>query len=238
MTDVGQREKKTQERVIQFFTQTLGYKYLGNWRQRENSNIEKELLREYLKEQSTSETAIDNAIFELEKIAADVSQSLYEVNKDFYSLLRYGVKVKNSVGENYQSIEVINWKEPDRNHFYIAEEVSIKGEHEKIPDIVLYVNGIALAVLELKRSTVSVSEGIRQNLDSQTDRFVKGFFNTIQLIMAGNDTEGLRYGTTQTPAKYYLRWKEDIDINERLDKHLFALCNKRCRSDFDPVLSN
>ena len=227
MTDVGQREKKTQERVIQFFTQTLGYKYLGNWRQRENSNIEKELLREYLKEQSTSETAIDNAIFELEKIAADVSQSLYEVNKDFYSLLRYGVKVKNSVGENYQSIEVINWKEPDRNHFYIAEEVSIKGEHEKIPDIVLYVNGIALAVLELKRSTVSVSEGIRQNLDSQTDRFVKGFFNTIQLIMAGNDTEGLRYGTTQTPAKYYLRWKEDIDINERLDKHLFALCNKR-----------
>ncbi len=227
MTDVGQRERNTQERVIRFFTQKLGYQYLGNWRQRDNSNIEKELLRKYLKEQSNTETAIENTLFELEKVAADVSQSLYEVNKEFYNLLRYGIGVKESLGENYQTVEVINWKEPDRNHFYIAEEVSVKGQHEKIPDIVLYVNGIALAVLELKRSTVSVSEGIRQNLDSQSDRFIKGFFNTIQLIMAGNDTEGLRYATTQTPAKYYLKWKEDIGIKERLDKHLFALCNRQ-----------
>ncbi len=226
MTDIGQRERNTQGRIIRFFTQKLGYQYLGNWRQRDNGNIEKELLREFLKKQSYSGTVIDNTIFELERVAADQSRSLYEVNKEFYSLLRYGIKVKESLGENYQTVEVINWKEPYQNHFYIAEEVAVKGEHEKIPDIVLYVNGIALGVLELKRSTVSVSEGIRQNLDSQGDRFIKGFFNTIQLIMAGNDTEGLRYGTTQTPAKYYLKWKEDIDIDKRLDKYLYALCSK------------
>ena len=226
MTNVGQRERNTQERVLRFFTQKLGYKYLGNWRQRDNSNIEKELLRKYLKEQSSTETSIENVIFELEKVAADVSRSLYDVNKEFYNLLRYGVKIKESLSKNYQTVEVINWKEPQKNHFSIAEEVSVKGQHEKIPDIVLYVNGIALGMLELKRSTVSVSEGIRQNLDSQSDRFIKGFFNTIQLIMAGNDTEGLRYATVQTPAKYYLKWKEDIDINERLDKHLFSLCSK------------
>ena len=73
----------------------------------------------------------------------------------------------------------------------------------------LYVNGIALGVLELKRSTVSVAEGIRQNLDNQKKEFIQPFFSTMQLVMAGNDTEGLRYGTIETPEKYYLTWKED-----------------------------
>ena len=73
----------------------------------------------------------------------------------------------------------------------------------------LYVNGIALGVLELKRSTVSVAEGIRQNLDNQKKVFIQPFFSTMQLVMAGNDTEGLRYGTIETPEKYYLTWKED-----------------------------
>ena len=81
--------------------------------------------------------------------------------------------------------------------------------HGKRPDIVLYVNGIALGVLELKRSTVSVAEGIRQNLDNQKKVFIQPFFSTVQFVMAGNDTEGLRYGTIETPEKYYLTWKED-----------------------------
>jgi type I restriction enzyme R subunit len=68
----------------------------------------------------------------------------------------------------------------------------------------IYVNGIALGVLELKRSTVSVGAGIRQNLDNQKKVFIGHFFSTIQLVLAGNDTEGLRYGTIQTPEKYYL----------------------------------
>ena len=62
----------------------------------------------------------------------------------------------------------------------------------------LYVNGIAIGVLELKRSTVSVAQGIRQNLDSQKKNFIQPFFSTVQLVMAGNDTEGLRYGVIET----------------------------------------
>ena len=58
----------------------------------------------------------------------------------------------------------------------------------------LYVNGIALGVLELKRSIVSVAEGIRQNLDNQKKEFIRPFFTTVQLVHGGNDTEGLRYG--------------------------------------------
>ena len=75
----------------------------------------------------------------------------------------------------------------------------------KRPDVVLYVNGIALAVLELKRSTVSVAEGIRQNLDNQKKEFIQPFFSTLQWRMAGNDSEGLRYATIETPEKYWLQ---------------------------------
>jgi len=96
----------------------------------------------------------------------------------------------------------------------------------KRPDIVIYVNGIALGVLELKRSTVSVSEGIRQNLDNQKDIFIKQFFTTMQLVLAGNDTEGLRYGTIETPEKYYLTWKEESAIENLLDRSLSQLCEK------------
>ena len=71
------------------------------------------------------------------------------------------------------------------------------------------MNGIALGVLELKRSTVAVSEGIRQSLDSQKKEFIRPFYTTVQLVLAGNDTEGLRYGVIETPEKYWLRWKEE-----------------------------
>ena len=90
----------------------------------------------------------------------------------------------------------------------------------------MYINGIALGVLELKRSTVSVAEGIRQNLDNQKKIFIEGFFSTMQLVMAGNDTEGLRYGTIQTPEKYYLTWKEESTVENPLDRCLTQICGK------------
>ena len=111
--------------------------------------------------------------------------------------------------------------------FALAEEVTARGQHNKRPDIVLYINGIAVATLELKRSVISVSQGIRQNLDNQKEIFIKQFFGTIQLVMAGNDTEGLRYATTETPEKYYLKWKEDSQLENKLDRDLQALCNKQ-----------
>ena len=112
--------------------------------------------------------------------------------------------------------------------------MTVKGADAKAstkrPDVVLYVNGIALGVLELKRSTVSVAEGIRQNLDNQKKEFIQPFFSTMQLVMAGNDTEGLRYATIETPEKYYLRWVEDsgpyASEPNLLDRHLLQVCGK------------
>ncbi len=242
MSRVGEIERVTQNRVVKLFTDKLGYKYLGNWEDRDNNrNVETGILRNYLREKGYGEKVIEKAINKLRKTVSNQTNSLYDVNKEVYGYLRYGIEVRENIGENKQTVKLINWDDVYDNDFYIAEEVTIKGQHAKRPDIVLYVNGIALGVLELKRSTVSVSEGIRQNLDNQESDFIKAFFNTMQLVMAGNDTEGLRYGTIETPEKYYLTWKEDKKARDKLseevkelssnvehilDKQLIGLCHK------------
>jgi type I restriction enzyme R subunit len=229
MSDVGQIERNSQNRVVKLFQNRLDYDYLGDWEEREdNSNIEEELLRRFLNHQGYDKPLIEKAIFELERAAQSQADSLYSNNKEVYKLLRYGIEVRASQGENKQTVHFIDWNEPLNNDFGVAEEVSVRGEHDKRPDVVLYVNGIAVGILELKRSKASVNKGIRQNLDNQKPEFIKTFFNTMQLVMAGNDTAGLRYATVETQEKYYQKWKEDTDeeFDYVLDKHLVQLCNK------------
>jgi len=227
MTTIGQLERRTQDRVVDLFQTHLGYEYLGNWEDHENNgNIETKILHPYLLKKGYSKLLIVKAIHELTRAATNQSKSLYDLNKDVYSLLRYGVNVKEEVGENTRTVKLIDWDNPLENEFAIAEEVTVKGENDKRPDVVLYVNGIALGILELKRSTVSVSEGIRQNLDNQKQTFIRPFFATIQLIMAGNDTEGIRYGVIKTLEKNWLSWKERSDIENILDRHIIQLCRK------------
>ncbi len=235
MDTVGQVERKTQNRVVKLFRDELEYTYLGNWEERENnSNIEKELLSAYLTRKGYSAIQISKAVYQLKTTANNFNESLYTTNKNVYQLLRYGVKIKAEAGENFETVKLINWKDFADNDFAVAEEVTIpyntvaEGTRSKRPDIVLYVNGIALAVLELKRSIVSVNDGIRQSIVNQQDSFIQPFFATVQFIFAGNDTEGLRYGTIGTPEKYFLKWKEDEEDTSRnlLDKYLLKICNK------------
>ena len=226
MTDVGQIERKTQDRVVRMFVDRLGYRYLGNRQYRAgNSNIEEADLRAWLQKLGTSETLITRALHRLGQAAAlGESRDLYTANREVYGLLRYGVKVREAAGEPNQTVRFIDWERPEANDFAVAEEVTVLGALTKRPDVVLYVNGIVLAVLELKRSIVSVGEGIRQNIGNQKPEFIEPFFTTLQLVMAGNDTEGLRYGTIATPEKHYLKWREEGDAPDGLDGQLARLC--------------
>lgn len=230
MTDIGQIERETQNRIAKLFRDELGYTHLGNWEDREgNSNIEEELLTAYLKKQKYSPVLITKALHQLRTTANNYNEDLYTNNKNVYKLLRYGVQFKAEAGKNFQTVHLIDWEHPENNDFAIAEEVTIQGNHDKRPDIVLYVNGIAVGVLELKRSTVSIGDGIRQSIVNQREEFIGRFFSTIQFIFAGNDTEGLRYGTIGTPEKFFLNWKEDVEDVSRLqlDKYLLKMCNKQ-----------
>lgn len=235
---IGQREKVTQKRVIKLFVQELGYTYLGDFTERKNSNIETELLTKFLTRKGYSSVLISRALKELQDAAGDQSVNLYDLNEQTYKKQRYGAKASESTGQHKATVQFVDWEHPLENDFYIAEEVTIK---QKRPDLVLYINGIAFAVIELKRSTVSMSEGIRQNLTNQRPDMIMQFFATIGLVLAGNDSEGLRYGTTGTSEKYYLSWKEDPDAKDevsvavrdqieryplRLDKNLISLCRK------------
>ncbi len=211
MSNIGQPERATQDRVVQFFQNELGYDYYGNWQYRaDNRNIETERLSAWLTARGVAAGLITRALRQLEQAAAlGGGRSLYDANKAVYSLLRYGVKVKPGAGEQTQTVWLVDWDAPANNEFAIAEEVTVKGTHTRRPDVVLYLNGIAVGVIELKSGRVDVAKGIRQNYSSQEPQFLQRFFSTMQLVMAGNDTQGLRYGTIETSEKYYLNWKEE-----------------------------
>jgi len=229
MNTVGQPERATQKRVINLFTQALGYLYLGNLQDRAgNSNIEEAPLTAYLTRCGYRPAVIAKALYELRTAADNPHRSLYDNNQAVYQLLRYGVQVKAEVGDNFETVQLINWKVPSSNDFAVAEEVTVTGNHEKRPDVVLYVNGIALGVLELKNSRTSLGHGIRQSIVNQQPEFIAPFFATVQFVFAGNDSEGLQYGTIGTAEKYYLTWKEDELDNShfKLDKYLLKICAK------------
>ena len=225
-------ERHTQNRIVRLFRDELGYRYLGNLELQENTNLREADLRAcLLGTQQYSPVLIEKAIFDFQKtVAMNLTGNLYETNKAVYSALRYGLEIRETVGQNKEKVQLIDWAHPQRNDFAIAEEVTVRGERIKRPDVVLYVNGIALGVLELKRASVSASEGIRQCIGNQQHLFIRPFFTTVQLVLAGNDSLGLYYGTTLTEEKYFLKWKEDGDQYEPdallLDKHLRQFCNK------------
>lgn len=224
---VWQIERATQNRVVNFFQAYLWYEYLWNWEDSERkSPIEHDLLFKSLEKRWYSEKIINKAITKLEKVALDTSKSLYDINKEVYSMLRYWVKVKEDIWENNQTVWLIDWNNLEKNDFAIAEEVTVRGQNTKRPDVVIYINGIALWVIELKRSKIWVSEWIRQNLDNQKDLFIKNFFSTIQFVMAWNDTQWIMYWCIETKEKYYLSWKEESDIDNLLDRHISQICNK------------
>jgi type I restriction enzyme R subunit len=228
MSDVGQIERLAQNRVVKLFKERLGYDYLGNWEHREgNSNLEVGLLTQNLKARGYDDNLITRMLDQLGRAASvGAGHDLYEANKDVYQLLRYGVKVKPGVGEPTETVWLIDWKNPEANHFVVVEEVTVLGQHTKRPDVVLYVNGLALATIELKRSKVALSEGIRQTIGNQKPEFIRPFFSTVQLVFAGNDVEGLRYGVIDLPEKYWLEWKEASDVEAPLDRGLLQMCSK------------
>jgi type I site-specific deoxyribonuclease, HsdR family len=230
MATVGQAERITQNRVTALFREELGYDYLGDWSDRaHNSNIEQGLLSAYLSRRGYSKAQISVALQKLVDEAENHNRTLYGNNEAVYSLLRYGIPVEILDENVTETVHLINWKQPEKNDFAIAEEVTLKGNQERRPDVVLYVNGIAIGVLELKNSRVSIGDGIRQSLSNQQPEFNAWFFSTVQFVLAGNDSEGLQYGTIGTEEKYFLKWKEDEQDNSRykLDKYLLKLCNKQ-----------
>lgn len=138
---------------------------------------------------------------------------IYSANEAVYNMLTsFTTVTPTKEAPHRKTLDLILWDKPELNDFAFAEEVSVLRDgatnETRRPDIVVYINGIAVAVLELKRAAVSVAEGIRQSYRNQQDGEIPSFFSTIQLVLAGNRSEGLYYGTIKTPEKHFAKWKE------------------------------
>src|SRR5258708_1297648 len=145
MSAIGHSERATQKRVLALFRDELKYRYLGDWTDRAgNSNIEERLLSAWLTITGYTPAQVSRPIYLLFTEAENHNRTLYGNNQAIYNLLRYGVPVKTEAGKVTETVNLINWNEPEKNDFVIVEEVTLKGSRDRRPDIVLYVNGIAI----------------------------------------------------------------------------------------------
>lgn len=165
-----------------------------------------------------SANAIDQIVRELSSL--NLGEGLLPANERLYTRLVLGITVTEFMpdGKKHQpTIAVIDWVTPEANRWDVTEEMEVlsaQGTHQRVPDVVGFVNGIPLVVIEAKRpesgnhNKAMVDEGISQHLRNQRQDEIPHLFAYAQLLLAVSHSEG-RYGTTHTAAKFWARWREE-----------------------------
>lgn len=178
-----------------------------------------------------SEKSVDNLIAEI--CSPALNEGLLTANEKIYNHLLYGIAVTEFVNGKKVSptIALIDWQKIENNNFSFTEEFCITrsgGVDSRRPDIVCFVNGIPLIVIEAKRPDghankgPTIDEGISQSLRNQRHDEIPQLFAYSQLLLSVNGNEG-RYGTCNTPTKFWAAWREE-DIS---DAEMYALKNKQ-----------
>jgi type I restriction enzyme R subunit len=179
-----------------------------------------------------SEKDVQDAIDELEHIQyeglIDTAQKIYNVIMPTSG----GKTIKVSIGGKTVSknFRFIDFENLANNVFHVSAEFVASGKQNIRPDVVCFVNGIPFAVIENKKSSVNVSEAINQMNRNQGPEFCPKLFTFTQLLVGTNGKE-LEYGTTGTPNKFYVVWKEKGMALDKIDAKLATLIAKKIKPD-------
>lgn len=171
------------------------------------------------KEYRFSEENIQSAIQKLKSVKYD---GLQKTNEAIYDLLSLGTALEQSIEADSKSFNLnyIDWTHPQRNAFHVTAEFSVdrnRSTEKARPDIVLFVNGIPLAVIECKSPNVELEQAISQSVRNQGDDYIPRLFTYVQLVM-GINKNGAMYATTGTAKKFWAVWKELRDREEDVKK--------------------
>ena len=204
-------------------------------------------------EYAFSSQNITNAVRALKQFSDN--NGLISINEYVYDLLTLGKSFEENIQGSTKSFNLnyIDWDNIENNIFHVTEEFEVlagDGKHHRRPDIILFVNGIPMVVIECKRPDHKdpVKEAVSQHIRNQKEEEIPNLFVYSQLLLAISKNEN-KYGTTKTTEPYWSVWKENIDedklseiINRELDSgtkdNLFSNRYKYIRSNFDSIEKN
>lgn len=204
----------------------IGYKYIPPeqalaQRGARGAVVLKNILREKLIELNSyeyrgniykfSNKTIEKAV---EDIDVDLYDGLIKTNEKIFDLLNLGKSYQENLPDGNKSsfnLKYIDWETPSNNAFHVTEEFSVERfgvKDNARPDIVLFVNGIPFAVIECKKASISMAQGIEQMIRNQSKDYIPQLFKFVQIVMSTNKNETM-YATTGTPKKFWSVWQEE-----------------------------
>ncbi|MDA2631656.1 type I restriction endonuclease subunit R [Bacillus cereus] len=215
----------------------LGYQYLTSEEsERMRGNLHNVLLKTVLEEKlwsfnfyeykdqtyKFSDSNIQQAIRDLDE---PLTNGLVKTNESIYETLMQGRTYSEFLPDGSKksfTIQFIDWENIENNVFHVVEEFNVErmdGHGNIRPDLVLLVNGIPFVVIECKKASISMEQGISQMIRNQGKDYTPQLFKFVQLVMSTNKNE-TKYATCNTPKRFWSVWKEEKEewLEEWLDK--------------------
>jgi len=234
-------ESDIEEAHIKLF-EALGYAHENAWRHKllERQSLKEVVLKDKLHKALSKlnpllpTSAIDDATYELSKSRSMLGE--LEANQEVYELIKNGVPITFSNQEGKEEptrVKVVSFDDPKQNDFLVVSQLSIENQennHNRRPDLILYVNGLPLVLVELKRP--NVQGGIRTGFDKNLRDYKKDipqlfYYNLFVLISDGVET---RIGSFNAPWEHFFQWKR-LDEKEVAQLSLEFVSKGLCKKE-------
>ncbi|PHR46547.1 MAG: type I restriction endonuclease subunit R [Fluviicola sp.] len=184
-----------------------------------------------------SQGSVHDAIYAIKNVP---DEGLVKTSEKIFDLINLGKSFEEHVQGDKKSftIKYVDWENPENNVFHVTDEFEVVGVNgSRRPDLVLFINGIPFGVLENKRrdKNASIEESISQFIRNQKKEIgIPKLFHYTQLLVAVQPNE-VKYGTTDTPAKFWSYWKEQADVEPEVQKIVNSEINNQTAEDRLPT---